>query len=389
MDTDRPSTTNPATVSPRIAPDHDRLVQGIYASALDPQRWKQTLEELRASLNVSAINQFGLEMAAFDNPLVYISSHADDVGRENGQRDVIRIQGAIEPGPMTEGVSVTGCMPVDPREFMASAFFNDCLRELRVEDVACTTLWDDEPDTPRLVLSFFRGLGGQSFEREEYARIHSLGQHLNRAFKIAWKLDTLSREEEQQWSVMDGLRQAALVLDGHQKILEANAEGKARLRAPDGLLQVRRGRLIGLGSQLSMSLAEAFASADRGIPARIVYRLEREDARPVIGSARILPLGEPPILGVPALHVRYLLLVGPPDAPDPDGLAAFGQIYRLTRTELAVLAQLLADATAEDIAAIFDIGLPTVRTHLLNLRRKTGARRLSDLVRLAMNAVCP
>jgi DNA-binding CsgD family transcriptional regulator len=256
-----------------------------------------------------------------------------------------------------------------------------------VQALACTTLWDDEPGVPKIVLSFFRGLGAQDFEREEHERLNSLGQHLNRAFKIAWKLGKLSREQDLQRSVMDGLRQAALVLDGHQKIVQANVEGENLLADSDGLLKVRHGRLVGLGSQLSMSLAEAFASADRGIPARIVYRLEREDARPVIGSARILPLGEAHILGVPALYVRYLLLVEPPDAPDPGGLAAFGQLYRLTRTELAVLAQLLADATVEDIAAILDIGLPTVRTHLQNLRRKTGARRLSDLVRLALATV--
>ena len=272
---------------------------------------------------------------------------------------------------------------------MASEFFNDCLRGLGVQDVACTSLWDDEPGMPRIVLSFFLGLGAQGFEREDHERLNSLGQHLNRAFKIAWKLGKLNRDQEWQRSVMDGLRQAALVLDGHQKILQANPEGGVLLGKSDGLLQVRHGRLVGLGSQVSMSLAEAFAFADRGIPAHIVYRLERKNARPVIGTARILPIGEAPILGVPVLHARFLLLVEPPDEPDPDALAAFGQLYHLTRTELAVLTQLLADASVEDITTILDIGLPTVRTHLLNLRRKTGAHKLSELVVLAMNAVYP
>jgi DNA-binding CsgD family transcriptional regulator len=270
---------------------------------------------------------------------------------------------------------------------MASEFFNDCLRGLGLQDVACTTLWDDEPGMPRIVLSFFRGLGAQDFQREEHERLNSLGQHLNRAFKIAWKLGKLSREQALQQSVMDGLRQAALVLDGHQKILQANAEGQALLSEPDGLLQIRHGRLVGLGNQVSMSLAETFASADRGIPACIVYRLDRENGQSLTGSARILPLGEARILGLPELHVRYLLLIERAAEPDTDALAAFGQLYQLTRTELAVLAQLLNDATAEDIAATLDIGLPTVRTHLQNLRRKTGVRRQSELVRLALAAL--
>ena len=392
MDTDRPFTTNPATVSPRIAADHDRLVQSLYESVLEPERWHQTLEELRASLNASAINLFGLEMAAFDNSIVHISSNPDDFGKRHGDHGYchdIQGQGAAAQGLMTGGISAAERMPVDRREFIASQFFNDCLRGLGVQDVACTSLWDDEPGMPRIVLSFFRGLGARGFEREEHERLNSLGQHLNRAFKIAWKLGKLSRVQEWHRSVMDGLRQAALVLDGHQKILHANPEGGILLGKSDGLLQVRHGRLVGLGSQVSMSLAEAFACADRGIPAHIVYRLERKNARPVIGTARILPLGEAPILGVPVLHVRYLLLVEPPNTPVLDALATFGQFYRLTRTELAVLAQLLTDATVEDIAAILDIGLPTVRTHVLHLRRKPGTRGLNELVGLAMNAVCP
>lgn len=392
MVTDRPSISNPAAFIPRIAPDHDRLVQSLYESVLDPVRWHQTLEELRASLNASAINLFGLEMAGSDNAIVHISSNPDDFGKDHrdyGNCHDIQGQGTADQGLMTGGISAAERMAVDGREFMASQFFNDCLRELGVHDVACTSLWDDEPGMPRIVLSFFMGLGARSFEREEHESLNSLGQHLNRAFKIAWKLGKLSRVQEWHRSVMDVLRQAALVLDGHQKILQANPEGGVLLGKSDGLLQVRHGRLVGLGSQVSMSLAEAFASADRGIPAYIVYRLERKNARPVIGTARILPLGEAPILGVPVLHARFLLFVEPPDEPDPDALAAFGQLYHLTRTELAVLAQLLADATVEDIAAILDIGLPTVRTHLLNLRRKTGARGLSDLVRVAMNAAWP
>ena len=392
MDTDRPSISNPAAFIPRIAPDHDRLVLRLYESVLDPDRWHQTLEELRASLNASAINLFGLEMAGFDNAIVHISSNPDDFGKDYGDYGNchdIQGQGTADQGQIPGGVSAAERVPLDRREFMASQFFNDCLRGLGVQDVSCTTLWDDEPGTPRIVLSFFRGLGARGFEREEHERLNSLGQHLNRAFKIAWKLGKLGREQEWQRSVMDGLRQAALVLDGYHKILQVNPEGEVLLGKPDGLLQVRHGRLVGLGSRLSMSLAEAFACADRGIPARMVYRLERENTRPVIGSASILPLGEPQILGVPVLHVRYLLLVEPPNTPDLDALATFGQFYRLTRTELAVLAQLLADATAEDIAAILDIGLPTVRTHLLNLRRKTGTRGLSELVGLATNAAWP
>ena len=370
--------------------DTDRLIQSIYESALDPDQWNQTLESLRQHFNASAINLFGLEMSAFDNPFVYTSNIPADFGleyREYWHQHDIWVQGAIQKDLMAGGVAAVGRMLVDKREFVASEFFNDCLRGLGVQDVACTTLWDNEPGAPKIVLSFFRGLGGEDFDKSEHERLQDLGQHINRAFKISWKLGNLNREQTLKQTVLDGIRQAGFILDQQQRILQANVPGNEMLRDVNGLLTIRQGRVVGLGSQTSIPLAAAFALADQGVAASVAYRHDRPDGHADSGMARVLPLHEPQVLGLPALNARYLLLIDRPSALDEGALGAFGQLFRLTRSELAVLAELMNDATPDEIAQNLGVRLPTVRTHLRNLREKTGVRRVSELVRLALTAV--
>lgn len=144
---------------------------------------------------------------------------------------------------------------------------------------------------------------------------------------------------------------------------------------------------MGLGSQTSIALASAFAMADQGLAASVAYRHDRPDGHADSGIARVLPLQEPQILGLPALNARYLLLIDRPSALDEGALGAFGQLFQLTRSELAVLAELMNDATPDEIAQNLGLRLPTVRTHLQNLRQKTGVRRLSELVRLGFAAM--
>lgn len=61
----------------------------------------------------------------------------------------------------------------------------------------------------------------------------------------------------------------------------------------------------------------------------------------------------------------------------------------LTGGGLRVLQALIEGATPPEIAAVYGIAISTVRTHLVSLFRKTGARRQADLVKLALSSVPP
>ena len=64
------------------------------------------------------------------------------------------------------------------------------------------------------------------------------------------------------------------------------------------------------------------------------------------------------------------------DAPEASG----GLIAGLTTREQEIARLLLKGYTNKDICRAFDLQLPTVKTHLMNIFRKTGARNRADLV---------
>jgi DNA-binding CsgD family transcriptional regulator len=68
------------------------------------------------------------------------------------------------------------------------------------------------------------------------------------------------------------------------------------------------------------------------------------------------------------------------ELPDPPEVIA--STYKLTKTEMRVLLALMQLGGGPEIAEALGIGNGTVKTHLRNLFRKTGAKHQTDLVRL-------
>lgn len=375
------------TSSGLAADPHGELIQAIYDCALNPDGWNQTLEQIRILLDASAINLIGLEMASFDNPFLYSSNIPADYGKEYRaywyEHDPW-VRSAREQHLATAGATMTGRMLLDERELLKSEFYNDWLARQDIKDVLCANLWGAEPDMPHIILCFFRPPGAEGFHQAELDIIRGLSRHLNRAFGIAWRLGLLQRGGALRETVIDGLRQAVFLLDAQRQLLDANPAGRAMLAARDNPLIISKGRLMNLGQRAHPGLDAAFDHASQGMPVQIAFTHAASEAGQTTGQARLIALSETAGLGLPTPRVRYLLLIEPGSAVDAVALHAFAGLYKLTPAELKVLEGLIADETPEEIAARLNIGITTVRTHLKHLRLKTGARRLSGLVRIAL-----
>jgi DNA-binding CsgD family transcriptional regulator len=68
--------------------------------------------------------------------------------------------------------------------------------------------------------------------------------------------------------------------------------------------------------------------------------------------------------------------------PAASSIASIARRYRLTASELRVLEAMLEVNGVKAMAQMLSLSQATVKTHLHNLFRKTGARRQSDLVKL-------
>jgi DNA-binding CsgD family transcriptional regulator len=276
-------------------------------------------------------------------------------------------------------------MLVENRELKRGAFYHDWLAEQDIQDVLFTNLWGSEPywgqdpDHPRIVLCFMRGLKAEVFDEAERRKLQALAGHLNQAFRIALQLGLLQRGSALRHAAIDALDQAVFILGEQQQLLTVNASGQRLLALPANPLRIRANRLVGLGQQCEPGLDAAFKRASQGFPVALVYQTGN---RATAGTARLVPLNDTTAreLGVNP-SAGYVLYLREPAKDDPEALAAFCRLHGISPAEQAVLRALLRDASPEEIAVQLKLSLPTVRTHLLSLRRKTDTQRISQLLR--------
>ena len=370
---------------------HEELVHDIYECALHPDGWDRTLTQIRHYLNASAINLIGLEVASHDNPFLYTSNIPADYGKAY-QRHWFHedpwVQAARARQLNRGGETVAGGMLVENRELKRGAFYHDWLAEQDIQDVLFTNLWGAEPywgqdpDHPRIVLCFMRGLKAEVFDEAERRKLQALAGHLNQAFRIALQLGLLQRGSALRQAAIDALDQAVFILGGERQLLTVNAAGQRLLADPAGGIAIRANRLAGLGLSCAPDLDAAFARARQGFPVLIGFNPALLEP---MRTARLVPLNEMSARSLDTPEARFVLYVAKPNAANTDALQAFCALFRIRPAEQAVLRLLMQDANPAEIAAQLHLSLPTVRSHILSLRQKTGTPRVTQLVRIAMS----
>ena len=374
---------------------YDDLIESIYECSFDSEKWDQALNQVRQHVNASAINLIGLEVATHDNPFVYTSNIPVDYGKRYQEHWFQRdpwIKSAARQKLGFGGATLIGNQLVDRHDLVKTDFYNDWLQEQDIQDVLSTNLWGNEPhwgkdqNHPRLVLCFMRGQGSEDFQEPDRLKLERLSRHLNRAFQMAIQVGTLARDSQLSQATLDALRQAVIVLDDVARIVAINATAQHLLNSEVQPFRVRQGRLESLGQSAHPSLDQALAQARAGVASAISFRCIGPDGSPCLRSARLSPLTERVIWGLPKTGGRFLLILDPGPCLDEEAFQAFAALFRLTRAEQSVLRQLMMSATAEEAAQELHVSLPTIRTHIQNLRHKTGVRRLPELINMALAA---
>lgn len=373
----------------RPAPSHDGLIKSIYQSALDSNHWSETLTQIRHFLNASAFSLFSLDAHASGQPPLFTenmsSAWLESYQTYWGQHDVW-VQGAMEKHLVLPGNTVTGNMMLDRQTLEKSHFYNDGLVHQDIRDVISSGLWGQEPESPKLILSFYRDLKSEDFEKPDHARVSALVDHLNRAITLSWKLGVLGQNQELSQSLLDGLNQSIFLIDAQCRIIYSNAVAQRLLTDKTNRVTVRHGRLIGLGIQSNPSLDEAMKLADTGLSIPMAFTHIKESQPVGIAGAHLLRLTESSGWLLDNPRARYALIIEPGNRVDRSALAVLGKLFKLTIAEQTVLLHLMQEATPEEIAASLAVSLHTVRTQIKSLREKTGVRRITELVHMALAA---
>jgi DNA-binding CsgD family transcriptional regulator len=181
---------------------------------------------------------------------------------------------------------------------------------------------------------------------------------------------------------LDHVGRGMLLVTQTGRVLHANRPAQLALGDAQAPLQIEHGHLRGRTPAESLPLAEALASAGvRGLR-RLLTLGPREQALTVA----VLPLDgsstgdDTDDDGAP----RAVLVSLPQSrkaAPMQDlALSCFGRQCGFTAAETAVLQALVEGRMPSDIARAKGVQLSTVRTQIGQLRLKTGARSIRDLL---------
>jgi DNA-binding CsgD family transcriptional regulator len=222
------------------------------------------------------------------------------------------------------------------------------------------------------------------FDRSKRDRLALLVPHLQRAVSIGKLFDQNKATTQGLTSALDRVEAAVFLVGAEGVISFANDAGKAMLDDAT-LVRARDNVLHAVVSDTDRILHDIFHSAAKGDASVGV----RGVAVPLGGAAQerwfahVMPLtsgrrqaAAEASNAVAAIFIRKTA----PNAPPP--LEAIAKLYRLTATELRVLDTLLRVNGVRAMAGTLGLSQATVKTHLHNLFRKTGAARQSDLVKL-------
>ncbi|MDM0036046.1 helix-turn-helix transcriptional regulator [Variovorax sp. J22P271] len=171
--------------------------------------------------------------------------------------------------------------------------------------------------------------------------------------------------------VLDEIDHGLLLLDLTGRILHANFPARRELAAARAL-RSGEGMLCAANAASQAKIRQALKDAERDC--RSIVELEHGED--------LLSVAFIPLAAVHGSGTVDTVLVMCSRRPGCETLTMqmFARARHLTRAEQNVLARLCAGHGAEEIACLEGIRMSTVRTHIKNVRQKTGSSSIREVV---------
>jgi DNA-binding CsgD family transcriptional regulator len=365
------------------------LIGEIYDAALDPALWPQVLPKSAQFVGGPAASLFYKDAASKSGDF------ACDCGIDPHYRQLY-FDKYIKLDPLTIGhffaeveqpVAVADIMSYD--EFLETRAYQEWGRPQGLVDVLNVAL--DKTATSAAMYCVFRHARDGRVDEQMRQRMRLIVPHLRRAVLIGKVIDLKAAEADSLADSVDGINAGMFLVDASARIVHANASGHAML-AQGSVLRAVGGKLLTKDASAEQALNEVYAMAERGDAAvgakGIAIPLTAIEGTRYV--AHVLPLTSgarrragATYAAAAAVFVHKAAL----DTPSPQEVIA--KLYKLTPTELRVLLAIMQVGGVSEVAETLGIAESTVRTHLLRLFAKTGAKRQSDLIKLVASYTSP
>jgi DNA-binding CsgD family transcriptional regulator/PAS domain-containing protein len=368
----------------------DQRLADIYGAALNPSLWQQALSRLVADFGgVASRLLLSSSLGERGKGQAYIAG----IYTEDLQRLYASYYHALDPRPallakLPVGTPMASHHHLDDAFIRHSEFYSDFLipRGAR-HSLSCDLIRDTGLHADFCVS---RDARQGPFEAEELARFAALMPHFRNAARIsaiATHWNTIGRFAVQ---TLEQLSKGIVITDDRGRVMYMNGAAVRLLAREDGLL-LQGNRLVAAKTDESRGLARqidaaAGAASGKSLPDRIDLAISRlRDRVPYLVTLA-------PILGEAfASDVRHELpkaaVVVTIIDPRLDNGAAHSRLmmaFRLTKAEAKLGAALLAGKTLSEIATETGLRMPTLRTQLRAVLKKTGTAGQAEFMRIGV-----
>jgi len=364
----------------------DRLVDGIYAAALDARLWPSVLEAV--SDRIGALQACLTRLSHADSDGEGIVSRIDPAAvqafyeyyRTRNVFTMVDDLSAWKRGWRPTVVTTADVMPVD--NYYRTEYFNDFMRPQDAGATLHVRLELDESTSA--AIAFGRSIRKSDFTSEAVETAQRLQPHLIRAYRMGRLLAASPGVSADLSQTLEATGQAVLVVDHDCALRHANPAAERLLRSASGLT-ILNGRVTAGESDSAKRLADLIAQATaRSARSGGALTLNRPGRLPL--ALRVAPLtGEAtPIFARPRMA---LICVTDLEAEIPAPEAELRTLFGLTPAEARLAGAVFEGLSLPEAADRFGISVNTTRFQLARVFDKTGATRQADLVKLMMRLV--
>lgn len=362
----------------------ERLVDRIYAAAMDPRLWPSVMEAvadeigaLQACLTrLNHVDGDGEGVVARIDPASVQAFY--EYYRTRNVFTLVDDFDAWRRGWRPTVVTTHDVMPVD--DYYRTEYFNDFMRP---QDAGATLHVRLElSDTTSGAIAFGRSIRKGDFATEAVAAAQRLQPHLIRAYRMGRLLATGAGVSPDLAHTLEATSQAIFVVDHDGALRHANPAAEALMRSDAGLT-ILNGRLTARQSEPAKRLGELIAAATARSGGRSGGALSLARAAGLPLAVRVTPLNaEPlPIFGRPRMA---LVCATDLEAEVPAPEAELRSLFGLTPAEARLCCAVFEGLSLPEAADRFGLSVNTLRFQLARVFDKTGVTRQAELVKLMM-----
>lgn len=356
------------------------LVSLIYDAVLKPDLWNAVLEKTAGFVG-------GMGASIFRQDVIRKVGNAYYTWGMDRDYEELYFKKYIHVNPLLPAMLTVDVGRVSsnseqlvPAEFFETRFYKEWAKpQGLIDNVFCIL---DRSVTSAAGCVVFRNEQDGMADAETFGLLGAIVPHLRRAVLIGNVIEQTSSKAQGFSDLLDGIRAGVFAVDASGNTLYSNKAANDIILNGD-YLRTPGGKLCAKRPESNQLLQEAIRAAGDGDLAvgnkSVAIPLTAADGTRHV--AHLMPLTRRRAAGIDEsataavfVHKAALEL---PNSPE-----VIASAYKLTKTELRVLLALVQLGAGPEIAEALGVGSGTVKTHLRNLFRKTGAKHQADLVKL-------